>query len=68
MSNKNQNYVELSIKWDESNNPEYPYETNYDGHKLQVRINDFPEEPLYSLLIDDKLICDLEDWPKAWKN
>jgi hypothetical protein len=36
------------------------------GRTYIIRINDFPAEPLYTLLIDGKEVEDLEDWPSAW--
>jgi len=32
-----------------------------------VRLNDFPEEPLYTLLIDDEPVGDFDDWPATWR-
>jgi hypothetical protein len=31
-----------------------------------IRINDFPEEPLYTLLIDGEEILHFDDWPNFW--
>ena len=37
-----------------------------DGQRWEVRINDFPEEYMYSLLIDGTVVGDFHDWPEAW--
>jgi hypothetical protein len=37
------------------------------GATFMIRINDFPTEPLYTLMIDEQEIEDLEDWPAAWE-
>jgi len=34
---------------------------------FQLRINDFPEEQLYTLIIDNEIILDFDDWPKNWE-
>ncbi len=31
-----------------------------------MRVNDFPAEPLYSLLVNGQVAYDLEDWPERW--
>jgi hypothetical protein len=36
------------------------------GGWLSLRINDFPIEPLYTLICEGKELQDLEDWPRAW--
>ncbi len=45
---------------------EVPYVTEHEGRTLRVRVNDFPAEPLYTLLVDGIEIEDLEDWPGRW--
>jgi hypothetical protein len=32
-----------------------------------LRVNDFPAEPLYSIMVDGTVLADLEDWPSAWQ-
>jgi hypothetical protein len=31
-----------------------------------VRINDFPDEPMYTLLIGEKETIHFDDWPSFW--
>ncbi len=31
-----------------------------------IRLNDFPEEPLWSLIVDDVEIIHFSDWPETW--
>jgi hypothetical protein len=31
-----------------------------------VRMNDFPDEPLYTLLIENEEIIHFDDWPSFW--
>jgi hypothetical protein len=55
-----------AIAWKRSGDGEFPYRAVIDGNTLVIRVNDFPAEPLYTLLINDEEVEDLEDWPSAW--
>jgi hypothetical protein len=37
-----------------------------DGATLEIRINDFPDEPLYSLLKNGAIQFHFDDWPEFW--
>jgi hypothetical protein len=45
---------------------EVPFTAPVDGVTLVVQVNDFPAEPLYSVLADGTRLGDLDDWPPAW--
>lgn len=64
---KKTNYFDLNLKWNKSDDVECPYHTEFNGHKLQVRLNDFPDEKMYSLIIDGDSLCSFDDWPKNWE-
>lgn len=55
------------VTWRATSNAEVPYEAEVDGRRWMVRVNDFPAEPLYTLLVDGAAVQDLEDWPRAWQ-
>ena len=59
-------YFTAPIEWSRGRDPEYPYEAEHDGHKLLVRLNDFPEEELYALIADGEEITNFDDWPDSW--
>jgi hypothetical protein len=42
------------------------YKASVDGARWAIRMNDFPAEPLYTLLINETPIMDFEDWPSFW--
>ncbi|HEY6797375.1 MAG TPA: hypothetical protein VI248_22085 [Kineosporiaceae bacterium] len=46
------------------------YEMPFRGRKLRIRANDYPAEPMYTLLVGDPgaevAAVDLEDWPASW--
>ncbi len=67
MENAENNYFSKKIVWQENKNPEYPYVASSNGRTLKLRINDFPEENLYTLLENEKEIADFDDFPANWE-
>ena len=59
-------YLTAPIEWAQGEDPEYPYEAEHEGHKLLVRLNDFPEAALYALIADGEEITIFDDWPDTW--
>lgn len=55
------------VGWSATRDPEMPWIADVDGANWAVRLNDFPAEALYTLLIDDQPVGDFEDWPAAWR-
>jgi hypothetical protein len=54
------------IVWEPTGNGEFPYRAKVGGRTFTIRVNDFPAEPLYTLLVDGQEAEDLEGWPTAW--
>ena len=54
------------ITWARTGDGEFPYRARIEGREWIIRVNDFPAEPLYSLMIDGQAALDLEDWPEVW--
>jgi serine/threonine protein kinase/putative methionine-R-sulfoxide reductase with GAF domain len=67
MDVQEKNYLDEPIIWNEALDAEYPYECTYDGAKFRIRVNDFPAEHLYSLLVDDTEVVSFDDWPANWE-
>lgn len=55
------------IAWRRTASAEIPFEAVIDGRRWTVRVNDFPAERLYTLLIDGVEVEDLDAWPGAWR-
>jgi DNA-directed RNA polymerase specialized sigma24 family protein len=66
MAVKESTYLSEPITWSRSNDAEYPYESVYDGRRLTLRVNDFPEEHFYTLLVDNNENTSFDDWPDTW--
>ncbi len=56
-----------AVTWEETDSAEYPLRTLLDGHETRLRINDFPDEPLFSVIVAGQSVGELEDWPPAWR-
>ena len=61
------NYLEEQVRWTRSADPNYPYEAEFNGDKLVVRLNDFPDQSLYTLMVNEKEVTSFDDWPEQWK-
>lgn len=59
-------YSEVPIEWMETNDAEYPFRAFCDGEELVLRLNDFPDEPLYTVIIDGDEQGDYEEWSPLW--
>lgn len=54
------------VAWEPTGDGEHPYRARIDGRIWTVRVNDFPAEPLYTLLVDGDAQAELDEWPDAW--
>lgn len=56
-----------TIVWEKTGRGEYPLRATIDGREALIRVNDFPDEPIYSIIIAGQSVGELEDWPPAWR-
>lgn len=66
MSTRVQNYLEETLVWRSTSNPQYPYDSEFDGERCVLRFNDFPEDHLYTLIVDRVEVTSFDDWPEVW--
>lgn len=66
MTTRVQNYLEERVVWRPGASAEYPYEGELDGERLVIRVNDFPNENLYTLIVNDVEVASFDDWPNQW--
>ncbi|MDM8549767.1 hypothetical protein QUF72_06810 [Desulfobacterales bacterium HSG2] len=67
MKNKDSDYFRRSIVWNKTKDAEFPFEVYINQRRVTIRLNDFPVETLYTLLIDNKPVSDFDDWPENWR-
>ncbi len=60
-------HLEQPLTWNRSGDVDYPWETDADGKKWRVRINDFPDDFMYTLMIGEEEIGPFHDWPANWE-
>lgn len=58
--------LNAEVAWKKGHNPVFPYVANFEGVNCIIRINDFPEEALYTLIIEDGETLDFDEWPPQW--
>lgn len=67
MSTKVTDYLAEKLVWRKTADPKHPYETNFDGEICIIRVNDFPDEHLYTLIVNGEEVADFDDWSAPWK-
>jgi uncharacterized protein YjaG (DUF416 family) len=60
-------HLSREVTWSPTDNAEYPWAAEVDGARWRVRLNDFPDEILYSLIVGDTVVGDFHDWPESWR-
>ena len=55
------------LSWHTTNNLHQPWATEVAGETWRVRLNDFPDDLMYTLTIGDDVIGKFHDWPKCWQ-
>ncbi len=60
------NHLEAQVAWENGIGPEYPYVADFEGERWVIRLNNFPAENLYTLIVDDVEVAHFDDWPELW--
>ena len=58
--------LDTPVRWQSTGDPERPLRASVGSDEWEIRINDFPAEPFYSLLVKGKKVLDFDDWPPVW--
>lgn len=54
------------LAWQSTDDPDHPWATDVDGQRWQVRVNDFPDELMYGLIVAGECVGEFHDWPETW--
>jgi hypothetical protein len=61
------NPFKRAVRWQATDDGEFPYEAQIDGQHWVIRVNGFPEDPtVYTLLVDGQEAVDFNGWSKSW--
>lgn len=55
------------LSWRATDDVDHPWTTQVAGETCRVRLNDFPDDLMYTLIIDDAVIGKFHDWPESWQ-
>ena len=59
-------YFSVEIQWTETSDVDFPYQATIAGQNARVRINDFPDEVMYTLFVGNNELQSFNDWPENW--
>jgi hypothetical protein len=54
------------LNWRDTNDVNYPWATEVDGETWRVGLNDFPDDLMYTLIVNDQVIGKFHEWPEHW--
>lgn len=66
MRTKTLNYLDKTIAWKRTADSHHPFAAEFGGEKCIIRLNDFPDEHLYTLIVNGKEIVSFDDWSAKW--
>ena len=58
--------VQTCIRWLPDPQVPFQYQPDNDADSVRLQLNEFPEEPLYSLLVDDVEVAHFDNLPIGW--
>jgi len=59
-------YLNMNVTWSRTGDPVVLWRAEVGTRGWAVRINDFPEEHLYTLIVGEEEVGDFDDWPRGW--
>jgi hypothetical protein len=55
------------LSWHTTEDVDHPWTTEVAGQTWRVALNDFPDDFMYTLIIDDAIIGKFHEWPETWQ-
>jgi hypothetical protein len=56
------------LAWQRTDDLDHPWATSEaDGRGWRIRLNDFPDDVMYRLVIDGTTVAEFHDWPETWQ-
>jgi hypothetical protein len=58
--------LKKNVKWSRAKHPTALWCAQVGADTWTVRVNDFPEEHLYTLFVNDEGLGHFDEWPRQW--
>ncbi len=55
-----------ALSWRDTDDVHYPWTADVSGEAWRIALNDFPDDVMYTLIVDDKVIGKFQEWPQTW--
>ena len=56
-----------TVHWSFTGDAFVPYQATVGAAQWRVRVNDFPDHQMYTLLVDGRASGSFDDWPASWE-
>jgi hypothetical protein len=63
---KDADHVREEVGWVATKDPIFPFWSSVNGENWIIRVNDFPDEHLYTLMINGQEDQSFDHWPEQW--
>ncbi|HYL78333.1 MAG TPA: hypothetical protein VEU96_29350 [Bryobacteraceae bacterium] len=59
-------FLHTHVEWRPTGDVMEPWRSQQGRNRWSLRLNDFPDEHLYTLLINGRSVGSFDDWPVEW--
>jgi len=56
-----------TLSWSSTEDAEFIHSMELNGKTFYIRLNDFPDEQMYTLIYDGIELLHFDDWPENWQ-
>ena len=60
-------HLAREVSWSKADDAFHPWTADVAGARWRVRVNDFPDDLMYTLVVGETGIGSFHDWPEAWR-
>ena len=56
-----------SVVWERDPDNQYLFHARWDGLNVSMRLNDFPEESLFTFFVEGSPVAERDQFPRSWR-